>query len=224
MLLVTFSGIDGAGKSTLIRRLQQRLQNAGVEVLLLAFWQDAAVLRGLREFASHRVLGGESGIGEPTAPIARRDKNVRALPLTVFRLLFYLLDAARLRVVIARARSRPEQVVLFDRYLYDEIANLPLTARFARTYARLLVRLAPRPDLACLVDADPAVARRRKPEYPLEFLHSNRQSFFALGELTGGMLVLPPLAADEAEKRVLQDLLGRLRPAMQEQPIRQPTL
>lgn len=219
MLLVTFSGIDGAGKSTLVGNLCCRLREAGVAVLPLAFWDDATVLPGLRDFASHALLGGERGVGAPAKPVNRRDKNVRCLPLTAGRLVLYLLDAVRLRVRVAQARRAQPEIVFFDRYLYDEVANLPLTGRFIRAYARLLFRLAPKPDLACLVDTNPVLARQRKPEYPLEFLHSNRRSFLALSNLLGGMLMVPSLSPGEAERAVLRELLARLPSVTPQEPI-----
>ena len=46
-----------------------------------------------------------------------------------------------------------------DRYLYDELADLPLRNLLSRAFFRLLVGLAPRPHLAFLLDADPEAAR-----------------------------------------------------------------
>lgn len=211
VLLVTFSGIDGAGKSTLIDRLRTSLQEAGIRVLPLAFWQDVAALQSLREFASHALFGGDKGIGTPERPVNRRDKNVRSPAMTAIRFVVYLLDVAKLRAMVASTRAIQAEVVLFDRYLYDEVVNLPLAGRFSRAYARLLLNLTPQPDIACLVDADPALARRRKPEYPLEFLRRNRESYQALSELMGGMKVIRSVA--EGEREVRQALLTKLRPA-----------
>ncbi len=209
-IVVTFSGIDGAGKSTLIERLRSRLQQEGRRVLLLSFWQDVAVLQRFREFASCNLLHGDPGVGTAEKPVQRRDKNVRSRWMTAARLLMYLLDAARLRAVVAAARAAGAEVVFFDRYLYDEVANLPLGRSLACAYARLLLRLAPKPELACLVDADPLVAQRRKPEYPLEFLRHNRDSYFKVRELTRDMTLIPPAGAEEGTA-VLQLLLEKLR-------------
>ncbi len=66
----------------------------------------------------------------------RRDKNVRAGYLTLMRHLLYLADAVHLRIVLSRARRGGAQVIVMDRYLYDELANLPLENRFSAAYAQ----------------------------------------------------------------------------------------
>jgi nucleoside-triphosphatase THEP1 len=74
--LVSFSGIDGAGKSTQIEALRSRLEERGLKVLLVRFWDDIARLTGLREATGHRIFKGEKGVGTPSAPVNRRDKNI----------------------------------------------------------------------------------------------------------------------------------------------------
>jgi thymidylate kinase len=46
--LVSFSGIDGAGKGTQIERLCTQLKAAGLRVLLITFWDDVATLTLMR--------------------------------------------------------------------------------------------------------------------------------------------------------------------------------
>ncbi len=51
-IFVSFSGIDGAGKSTQIDALRSQLIEAGLRVRLITFWDDVARLKGIRE--NHR--------------------------------------------------------------------------------------------------------------------------------------------------------------------------
>src|SRR4051794_39082195 len=92
--VVTFSGIDGSGKTTQIDAALAWLGEAGFRVRLLRFWDDIAMLGWLRETTSHTLFKSEKGIGSPEKPVQRRDKNVRAWYMTVARLFIYLLDAA----------------------------------------------------------------------------------------------------------------------------------
>ena len=57
-VLVSFSGIDGAGKSTQIENLHRLLIAAGFQVQRLAFWDDVAVLRRFRELDMVSVQKG----------------------------------------------------------------------------------------------------------------------------------------------------------------------
>lgn len=197
-ILISFSGIDGAGKSTQIENLSSELLRAGLTVQTITFWDDIAQLKFLREEVGHKVFRGDRGVGSPEAPIVRRDKNVRTPLVTIFRLGVYLLDAFSLRIRAFRARRSGAHVVIFDRYLYDELANLDLHRTFFRLYVLALLRLIPKPDVPFLLDADPSAAFARKPEYPLEFLHSNRAAYLQLASSVQGIRVVPPLPLQDA--------------------------
>jgi thymidylate kinase len=207
--VVSFSGIDGAGKSTQIELLQRHLLDLRLNSRLITFWDNVAALRRLREFISLKAFKGDAGVGSPHKPISRRDKNVTSWYLTASRLVFYLIDALNLQLVLKRiSREGSLDYIIFDRYIYDELANLPLSSWPVRMYARLLLRVVPRPDVAYLLDADPKAARVRKPEYPLDFLHQNRNAYVSLSRLVGGMRIIPPLPLEEAAARIQGALSG----------------
>ncbi len=210
-IIVSFSGIDGSGKSTQIKALYDRLTDARLRVTVLAFWDDIAVLGHARGFLSHTVFRSEKGIGAPGAPVRRRDKNVQSWFMTPVRFGFYFLDGLSLTLWGLKAPDTGWDVIIFDRYLYDELANLKLDRPAGRAYARCLLTLVPRPDVAYLLDADPARARERKPEYPLEFLDRNRSAFLALADLAG-MTVIAPASPEEAAQKVNQQILKHLQP------------
>jgi len=209
-ILISFSGIDGAGKSTQIDMLRNSLTEAGLCSSILTFWDDVVMLSGFREFCSHVAFGGDKGVGSPDKPINRRDKNVGSWPVMLLRLFFYLFDAAHLAFMAARAKRTSADVIIFDRYIYDEFANLPLQQWFVRSYVRWMLKLVPRPEIAYLIDADPVLARQRKPEYPYEFLQRNRASYFELNKIDNVMTIIAPSSAVEMHGKIAQALLNIL--------------
>ncbi len=214
-ILVSFSGLDGSGKTTQIAALRESISLLGLHSTLLTFWDEIVVARGCRESFVHKVLGSEPGVGAPGSPVKRRDKNVRSAYLVVARHLLYLADAIHLRIVLRRARRSVDGVIVMDRYLYDELANLPLENRFSAAYAKLLAKIAPRPELTVVLDADPELACARKPEYPVTFTFQSRRSYFRLARLLGYMTIIPPLTVDDAKRAVLASflrVLGSRRP------------
>lgn len=200
---VSFSGMDGAGKSTQIEALRLHVQQAGLPVRVIAFWDDVAQLTHLREVSGHKLFKGDKGVGTPEAPINRRDKNVRSWMMTWVRLGLYTIDAFSLRRVIGKALRSGAGFVICDRYIYDELSNLNLRNPLARMYVRLVMKVVPRPDISYLLDADPVQARARKPEYPIDFLHISRESYMTLSRLVGGITVIPPMAAQDVTRHVL---------------------
>jgi thymidylate kinase len=168
------------------------------------------VFRRLRESISLKAFKGDPGIGSPERPLTRRDKNVTSWPVSALRFFLYFADALNLtRKVIIHKKSDTE-FLIFDRYIYDELANLPLNTRFARTFVAAVLKLVPQPDLAFVVDADPAAAFARKPEYPLEFLHRNREAYLTLSTLSGNITILEPDSAEAVKQKIKQRMLDEL--------------
>jgi thymidylate kinase len=200
---VSFSGVDGAGKTTQIENLCAFLAEQGVRYRVFRFWDDIARLTNIREGTGHRVFKGEKGIGSPEKPINRRDKNVRGFPMTCIRMFLYFVDALSTRKGFKRAMRSDVEFVIFDRYTYDELANMNLQNAVVRTYVRFIMALVPRPDISFLLDADPDAARARKPEYPVDFIRLNRQAYFDLDQVIGGLTIVPPMAIEDAKRQVV---------------------
>lgn len=198
--LLSFSGIDGAGKSTQIEALLSQLEHSGHGFELCSFWDDAVVFSRYREHLSLRLFKGERGVGSPDRPIARRDKNVTSWYMVLLRLFLYALDSFHLSAVVSRA-GQDSEFVVFDRYIYDELANLPLQHGPVRLYVRLLLSMLPKPDVAFLLDARPEDAVSRKPEYPLEFVRRNRDAYLAIAKIAG-ISVLPPASIVETTRSI----------------------
>ena len=192
--------MDGAGKSTQIDALRTWLEARGLRTRLLAFWDDVVVLSRYREGFVHKVFKSERGIGAPDKPVNRRDKNVRGWHLNLARHGMYLLDAINLRRVVMHA-STDTDVIIMDRYIHDELANLPLGNALTRAFIRFVAALSPKPDVAYVLDADPEAARARKPEYPLEFLRTCRDNYHRLAGMLG-MKVVPPSSIPEATRAI----------------------
>jgi len=200
--VVTFSGIDGAGKTTQIHSLSAYLSQRGFRVAHVIFWDDVAVLSKLRAGVSLAIFR-ESSRSANTVSL-RHDKNVRTWYLMLVRAGFYLLDALSLRWVVSKLGRCNHDFIIFDRYLYDELVQIQPRHWLARAYIRLLLSLAPQPEFPFILDASPDEAFARKPEYPLDFMRSYREAFLGLRAFVPHLTVVGPSTVDIVQQLIVQ--------------------
>lgn len=136
-LLIVFEGIDGAGKSTQVRRLAEVLRAAGLPVVTSREPTDGPWGQRIRQSA----LTGRMALADELHAFAEdRREHVRTL-------IGPSLAAGK--------------VVLVDRYYFSSIAYQGARGGDRQTIQALMESLAPRPDLVFLLDLDPAEGLRR---------------------------------------------------------------
>jgi len=187
-----------------IAELWAHLLKAGRRVELRTFWDDAASVKWIREAASHTVFGGDKGVGTPEAPIRRRDKDIQTPLMTMIRLGIYLVDAVSLRSAVRAALRSGADYVVFDRYIYDELANLNLRNSILRLYMQAILKLVPRPQMVFVLDAEPAQAHARKPEYPLKSMFVSRNAYLRLAAMLPSVTVIPPMPPEQVTAMVVE--------------------
>jgi thymidylate kinase len=201
--LITFSGIDGAGKTTQIEHLESSLQERGLRVLRFSFWDHVAAWSKMRAGVGNQAAHCHQSDRIAEGPfIPKNNKHIRKWYLAVARAGFYLLDVARLRRLLSSQDARTADVIIFDRYIYDQIANIYSSSFAARIYGKILLQRTPAPDLAFFLDASPAAAFARKPEYPLEFMFQNRRSFLRLRERVPELIVIPDAGTEDVKSEI----------------------
>jgi thymidylate kinase len=209
--IATFSGIDGAGKSTQIELAAAHLEQVGYRTTRVAFWDDVAVFPQFRTALSTKAFTQKADASQPL-PL-RNDKNIRTWYLTLVRSFFYAVDTFYLRRVIKRLRSLPVDFIIFDRYVYDLLVQVRSRSWLARTYIRALVALAPTPSVAFVLDASPDEAFLRKPEYPLAFMHEYRRGFLDLRAFVPELTVISPGSIESVHEQIVGHLLNSMSPS-----------
>jgi len=160
--LLTFSGLDGAGKSTQIELLRGRLRARGLETTVVwvrgGYTPIFSRLKGLARRAGGRHVP-PPGPGERRSEAFGRPWLRRAWLVAALLDLMWLL-AVRVRILRGRGR-----IVLCDRYLVDTLIDLRLNFPMEPVERwwlwRAVERLAPRPDAAFVLLVPVAESERR---------------------------------------------------------------
>jgi thymidylate kinase len=218
-MLITLSGLDGAGKSTLTAALRSELEAQGYSTTLLHMNKEVGVYAYVR-LIRDRLLRRPSL--PPSSPSAERPAEPSATAGSFKRLrdrivwgreLRRVVDLADLltffayRLLIERVRGR---VLIMDRYLYDRLADAADGRKWS--YLRWFARLTPVPDLAVFVDVSPEVAFARKGEFSIPWMTARRAYYKEIFSWVPGSLILPneDLARSTAElKRSVAILIAR---------------
>lgn len=210
MLLVTFSGLDGCGKTTHVARTAAFLRDRGhrVHVLESAHVSLGAAWGRTRRLFSGKKRSGRSSHAELRAKIAEPRRHARDLRLSsaLKGWLIYPIDCLVLSVWIRALRLRGCTAVVCDRYVHDMIVNMhePVCS-----LTRLLLWLAPRPQAAFFLDADPGTARQRRPENDSAYYTSRYEKYRRLSDAFPSLMSVASTTIEEVQRRlerVINDL------------------
>lgn len=181
-MLITFSGLDGAGKSTLIASLRAALEGEGCRVAVLHMYDDVGVYgyarrarNALLHLLGRRVPRPHPGRHDPAASSGsgRHVSLLRRIRTAVIwsgtlRACVYPIDLLIFALYRVYFETLTKRVLVLDRYFYDTLVDLSRTVPDGGL--RLLARLTPTPDLPVLLDVPPEQAAARKGEYTLDYL------------------------------------------------------
>lgn len=180
-MLITVSGLDGAGKSTLIQWLRGTLQREGRRVTVLHINTHVGLYAYAR-YIRNRLFGtrrGLEGVYEDGTPIRRDSLRQRMRTAFVWskalREIVYVIDLVLFLGYRFYIETLRRQVLIMDRYFYDFLVDVA-DGRNWRVI-RLLERLTPTPDIAFLLDVPPEQAYARKREQPFAYLERRWRAY-----------------------------------------------
>ena len=190
-MLVTFSGLDGAGKSTVIGYLVAALREEGRRCAVLHMNDDVGIyayLRRLRDALLRPTMAGglhrtprdggarRAALGRVRSA-ARRVRNALLWSRTLRRLI-YPLDVLIFLAYRLYHEGMRGRVLIMDRYFYDTLVDVSDGRPSA--WVRLLERITPAPDVAVFLDITPEESFARKGEYTMEYLRRRGSAYAEL--------------------------------------------
>ncbi|MGH3086089.1 MAG: hypothetical protein ACRDSJ_02075 [Rubrobacteraceae bacterium] len=216
-LMVAFLGTDGAGKSTIMARVEEDLGDA--------FWTKrqyhkrplSTPFRWLRQYGL-RPPGEakwEKESGTEASGFTPHALPSRGMAYSLAKLGFWWADFVFLGYLAEfLPKLTSPSLLMFDRYYQDLLVD-PRRYHYGGSMrlARLVGRLVPQPHLIIFLDAPPEVLLSRKQELPIEEVTRQREAYLELVKaLPNGHVVDTSRPLDEAAaeaERVILDHMAR---------------
>ena len=160
--VISFSGVDGAGKSTVINHLKENLEQR--------FRKKVIILRhrpSLLPILSAYIYGKKKAEKRATKTLPRQGKNTSVIS-SFLRFSYYLTDFIIGQIVVWFKYTLRGHVVLYDRYYFDFIedskrSNISLPRWFRKLFYRFIYK----PSINIFLHAKPDLILSRKQELTL---------------------------------------------------------
>jgi thymidylate kinase len=173
--IVTFSGVDGAGKSTVIENIRQMADKV--------LRQKVVVLRhrpSLLPIISSYKYGKQNAELRSAQNLPRQGTNINTIS-SLLRFAYYYSDYLFGQFYIHMRYVRRGYIVLYDRYYFDFIndgrrSNINLSPAFTKWWYRFLIQ----PKLNFFLYADEATILNRKQELKSEDIRQLTGSYMRL--------------------------------------------
>jgi thymidylate kinase len=224
MMLITLSGLDGAGKSTLAEALKSSLDRDGIPAAIFHMNKDVGIYAYLRNIRD--AIKGRPNRADPDLPSEPRSETspgqepgrAKAALLEVRRRVIWNKSLRRwvdlgdlalfhiYRLYVERLRGR---ILIMDRYFYDRLADQADGRRW--NYLRWFARITPVPDVPLLVEVSPEEAFERKGEYSIESMTARSANYREIFSWVPGSVTLSNDKLEVAVETLQRIVADRIR-------------
>ncbi len=174
-IIITFSGVDGAGKSTIIENFKETLANK-YRLKIKVLRHRPSVLPILSA-----VVHGKEKAEQRQAALLPHEGNNKGRLSSLLRFFYYYIDYLLGQFYIKLKYTLRGYTVIYDRYYFDFIVDSKRSnIHLGGAWLRRLYRWVLSPDINFFLYADAATIYKRKQELEPEVIQSLTQKYLVL--------------------------------------------
>jgi len=219
MLTIALTGADGAGKSTLIRRLKVNLPLPVKQIYMGENFNSSNFVLPTT-LLMHKIKqanGRQQDMGGPPdptklKPLPRNPLKRAARELKSGIRIANLMAEEWFRQLVAWYYQVRGYIVIFDRHFFFDyyahhIVNNTEQSIGNRIHGSMLKHIFPKPDLVICLDAPPEILFARKSEGTLELLEHRRREYLQMRDTVKQFVIVDATQSEDEVTKQVSDLI-----------------
>ena len=186
-MIISFSGLDGSGKTSQIDLAMDHLKKRNVK-----YRMRHAIRDSFAYFLLHGIIKKITPKGgERLEEGIRQDTNkVKLKLLSAVKKMFLILSIVYFRLRYGFYRKHTKKALVCDRYFYDELIQARYLKISGRLFDGIYEKLIVKPDIAFLLEVNSEEAHNRKKEYDLKYF-MDKSLMYEDMKKKGSFIVIP---------------------------------
>ena len=193
--VITFSGLDGAGKTTVIDALKEKFESEGKTVKIFTMYDDLSFYAFLRLFRDgvRKLFGRKIELPKEAETDPNFDPHPNSLIYKIIRsrpskAMVLAIDTLSMYLFLL-VKTRRSEIVLLDRTSYDYIVDV-LPKKYKNTHISIALFFSFKPSLSVFVDTPAQVSFDRKGEFTVEYLAWRSVAYTQIFKMINSQIII----------------------------------
>lgn len=176
-MIITFSGLDGSGKTTYLNESMKYFKKKGYKTRYIHLIKSS-----LTNILNKKII---NKISKKTS---KRIDNFEDKDKFYFKYIVYIKTLTILLDIfiflVRRLFYSRSTLVFMDRYFYDALIQVDYLTK-PNKFTKFMFNIIPKANIMFLIDANPKIAYRRKPEFNIDYFNKKKKYYDKLKNIKG---------------------------------------